>query len=143
MPEIDTSTAQGAEFAGRTKTVTAYRTLQFSGEWPRGDSWPAVNVHTDDEFAVKCGLPARAASGAMLQGYLTELLTDLFGEGWLSGGTPDMKFIAIVRIDALVTSFATVVSKEEDGERTIFNLDVRCETGDGTLVGVGTATGRV
>jgi acyl dehydratase len=143
LPEINTGTKQGAEFTGRTKNVTSYRTWQFSGGWPPRDGWPASNVHTDDRFAIQSGLPARAASGAMLQGYIAELLIDLFGEVWMSDGSFDMKFIAIVPIDARVTTIATVVSKEREGERMRFNMDVRCEIGDGTPVAVGTATGTI
>jgi len=83
MAILRKDTPIGFEFRGTMKTVTSFRTWLFSGGWPPFDGWPARNVHTDAEFAKRCGLPGRAASGAMFQGYLTELMISLFGEEWL------------------------------------------------------------
>ena len=83
----------GFRATGPTKTATPYLTRLFSGGWPRTADWPAKNVHTDEEFAKATGLSGRNASGAMMQGYLAELMVDMFGEGWLSGGTFSLKFV--------------------------------------------------
>ena len=66
----------GFRVTGRVKTATPYLTRLFSGGWPRTEDWPAKNVHTDEEFARATGLSGRNASGAMMQGYLAELMVD-------------------------------------------------------------------
>ena len=87
MERFTQDAAVGYEVAGPPKKMTSYRTWLFSGGWPRFDGWPAKNVHTDLASAQQSGLPTRAASGAMMQGYLCELMIDLFGEraGWGGG----------------------------------------------------------
>jgi hypothetical protein len=130
---------EGYEARGATKTATSYRTWLFSGGWPRMDGWPAKNVHTDLEFARDSGLAARNASGAMMAGYLTELMVDTFGEGWLRNGAFSLKFIRAVGIGDRVTAMARVASKRVVGSGTGFEAEVWCENQDGDKVVVGTA----
>ena len=140
MPEdIEVNTEEGYQARSATKTATSYRTWLFSGGWPRMDGWPAKNVHTDLEFARDSGLAARNASGAMMAGYLTELMLDTFGEGWLSNGTFSLKFIRAVGIGDRVTAMACVVSKRVDSSGTGIEAEVWCENQDGDKVVVGTA----
>ena len=134
-------TPVGHTVTGRVKRVTSYRTWLFSGGWPRFEGWPAKNVHTDLAAARQSGLPTRAASGAMCLGYLTELLVDLFGAGWLSGGELTSKFIGIVDAGDDVTCAARVTAREETDTGVRFTLDVRCENQDGAPVVIGTASG--
>ena len=106
--------------------MTSYRTWLFSGGWPRFDGWPAKNVHTDLAFAQQSGLPTRAASGAMMQGYLYELMVDLFGEGWLERGQLSLKFIRIVDVGD------TIGPRERgcpDGARRRARRDSTCRCG--------------
>ncbi|MBM3933866.1 MAG: hypothetical protein FJ319_06120 [SAR202 cluster bacterium] len=134
-----TDLAVGQTINGKTKFVTSYRTWQFSGGWPHREGWPAKNVHTDLEFAKTAGFPTRGASGAMLEGYLAELMVDTFGEEWLSNGAFTLKFIAIVDAYDKVTTKATVLSKA-DGK---CELEVWCDNQRGEKVAVGAATARV
>ena len=143
MLPLTHDTPVGHTATGRVKKVTSYRTWLFSGGWPRFDGWPAKNVHTDLAAAQQSGLPTRAASGAMCLGYLTELLVDLFGEQWLSGGELTSKFIGIVDAGDDVTCTARVTAREETDTGVRFTLDVRCENQDGAPVVVGTASGRI
>ena len=141
MPIITREVEKGFEASGRLKTVTSLRTWLFSGGWPMADDWPAKNVHTDLEFARSCGLPSRGASGAMLMGYLTELLVDLFGEQWLTKGTLSLKFVRIVEIGDEIVARASVVSRREDGPRVGFDMELWCENQRGEKVAVGSGTG--
>ena len=134
---------EGHEARGGTKTATSYRTWLFSGGWPRMDGWPAKNVHTDLEFAKECGLAARNASGAMMAGYLTELMIDTFGDGWLSSGAFSLKFVRAVGIGDSVTARARILSKHADATGTTFETEVWCENQDGDKVVVGTARVRI
>ena len=143
MQPITRDTAVGYEVAGSSKKMTSYRTWLFSGGWPRFDDWPAKNVHTDLAFAQQSGLPTRAASGAMMQGYLCELMVDLFGAGWLEQGQLSLKFIRIVDVGDTITARARVSVRRPEAGGTRFDLQVWCENQRGEHVVVGTGTGWV
>ena len=136
-------TQEGSEFRGNLKTVTEDRVYAFSGGFPRGTDWPKKNIHTDLEFAKSCGLPTRAASGAMFEGYLTELMINLFGEDWLTYGKMSLKFIAIVDVNDTISPRAIVQTKQVEGSEVRFIMDVWCQNQHGNKVAVGTATGMV
>lgn len=141
MSAITHTTDAGHEAVGPAKTMTSYKTWLFSGGWPRFDGWPAKNIHTDLEAARSCGLPTRAASGAMMQGYICELMVGLFGEEWLSRGRLGLKFIRIVDIGDRITARARVMSKHIEAAGTRFDMEVWCENQRGEKVVVGTGTG--
>ena len=146
MATINKDTKERHEVVGKTKTTTSYRMWLFSGGWPRFEGWPAKNIHTDLGFATSCGFPTRGASGAMMVGYLTELMVDLFGEDWLrqqSSPNLSLKFIRVVDVDDKITARASVTSKREEGSGVLFDMDVWCENQNGDKVVVGTGTGWV
>ena len=143
MQPFTPDTAVGSEVAGPPKTMTSYRTWLFSGGWPRFDGWPAKNVHTDLAFAQQSGLPTRAASGAMMQGYLYELMMSLFGADWLEQGRLSLKFIRIVDVGDTITARARVSARLPEGSATRFDLQVWCENQRGEHVVVGSGTGWV
>ena len=141
MPIITRNTPEGQEFSGNLKTLTEDRVCAFSGGFPKGARWPNKNIHTDPQSARACGLPAPAASGSMSEAYLTELMVDLFGVGWLTGGRMQLVFIRMVEIGDGITARATVHSRQDEGSSLRFVLDVWCENQHGVKVVVGTATG--
>ena len=140
MTIITKETQEGYEFSGNLKTVTKERVYAFSGGFPKGLGWPKKNIHTDLEFAKNCGLPTRAASGAMFEGYLTELMIDLFGENFLTEGKMSLTFIAIVDPGDRLLPRAIVRSKQAEGPKIRFVMDVWCENQHGDKVVIGTAT---
>jgi acyl dehydratase len=143
MAIITKDIQEGHEFSGKLKTVTEERVYAFSGGFPKGPGWPRKTIHTDLEFAKSCGLPTRAASGAMFEGYLTELMIDLFGENWLRRGKMSLTFIAIVDPGDTLVPKSVVRSKQAEGSRVRFVMEVWCENQHGNKVVVGTATGLV
>ena len=143
MARITKETQIDSEFQGSLKTVTEERVYAFSGGFPKGKDWPKKTIHTDLEFARSCGLPSQAASGAMFEGYLTELMIDLFGYDWLTYGKMSLKFIAIVDVNDTILPKAIVQSKQAQNSDVIFTMDVWCENQHGNKVVVGTATGTV
>jgi len=76
-------------------------------------------------------------------GYLIELLIDLFGENWLSHGKMDLKFIAVVDVGDRLVPKAVIISKESEGPRTKFSLEIWCEDQRGNKVTIGTAMGLI
>jgi acyl dehydratase len=141
MESITRDAREGMEFAGKVRTVTLERINFFSGGFPRGRHWPARNIHTDLEAAKKCGLQTRAASGAMFEGYLVDLMIDLFGVEWLNYGKMNLAFINIVDKDDTLIPKGVVRSKEVVSSRIEFVLDLWCENQHGTKVVVGTGKG--
>ena len=142
MALITQRTNIGESFTGKPKRVSWERLWTFSGGPFKLEGWPARNIHTDLEYANASGLPNKvAASATQFQGYVVQLMIDLFGVEWLSNGTLDVKFIAIVHAgDTLVTK-TVVQSKEEQDGATKFTMDVYCENQRGEKVLVGLATG--
>ncbi|MBA7611312.1 hypothetical protein ES703_18532 [subsurface metagenome] len=143
MTIIHKDVQEGYEVSGNPKTITEERVYAFSGGVRQDPNYPKKNIHTDSECAKSCGLPSRVASGAMFEGYLAELMIDLFGEGWLSGGKMSLTFIAIVDIGDTLLPRAIVRSKQAEGSAVRFALSVWCENLQGDKVVVGTATGTV
>ena len=143
MTIITKETQEGYEVSSNLKTITEERGFAFSGGFRQDPSYPKKNIHTDLEFAKSCGLPSRVASGAMFEGYLTELMIYLFGENWLTGGKMSLTFIAIVDPGDRLLPKAIVRSRHVEGSVVRFVMDVWCENQHGNKVVVGTATGLV
>jgi acyl dehydratase len=68
------------------------------------------------------------------------MLIDLFGVGWLSNGTLDLRFVRQVPDGAVVAPVAEVQELDEQGK---VSLAIRCEDQHGNTVMTGTATGRL
>jgi acyl dehydratase len=143
MVIITKDTQVGNTFSGKLKTVTEERVYAFSGGFPRGTTWPHKNIHTDLHFAQNCGLPTRAASGAMCEGYLTELMIDLFSIDWLTYGKMSLKFIKIVDVNDIILPVAVVQSRQLEDSGVKFIMEIWCQNQYGQKVVVGTATGQV
>jgi len=138
---ITKDTREGQEFVGRAKRVSWERLWTFSGGPLTNKGWPKKNVHTDFDFAKECGLPSVAASGTQNQGYVVELMVDLFGAEWLSNGTMDVRFVGLTNVEDVVVPKAVVKLKEVLEGKTKYFMDVWVENQRGEKVLVGTATG--
>jgi acyl dehydratase len=103
----------------------------------------AVNIHTDDEFARSRGLPGRLADGMISTNWLSALLVDAFGDGFLRGGALQTKFIRPIYENERVFAIVTVTSVDRDGDGAIVRTEVRCETDGGELCTIGTASARL
>ena len=143
MPIITRETRLGEVFEGNPKRIAVERLWAFSGGPFTQKGWPVKNLHTDLETARAVGLPCIAASGTQCQGYVVEILLDLFGEEWLSGGSMTAKFISIVGVDSVIRAKGLVRARSEESERVRVELDVWCENQEGAKVLVGTASGLV
>ncbi|MFC2015075.1 MaoC family dehydratase [Chloroflexota bacterium] len=144
MAIVTKDTRTGEWFTGRPKKVSWERIWAFSGGPFAQEGWPKKNIHTDIDFATACGLPAKVATSAtQFQGYLVQLMIDLFGIEWLSHGTMDVKFIRIVDSGDTIITKATIKSIEAKDAITRFIMDVACENQKGEKVLVGAASGCV
>ena len=135
-------TAVGAEFAGKAKRMTWERTWMYAGGPFTLQGWPAANIHTDPQFARNVGLSEVIITGAQTQGFVVELLIDLFGERWLSHGKLyDVKFIKPIQVNEVIQAHARVVSKDNESAGVRYTLQVWCEKQSGEEVLVGRASG--
>lgn len=141
---ITRATMVGQEFAGKPKKLTWERLWAFSGGAFDTPGWPKKNIHTDLEFARSTGLDRAYASATQYLGYVTELMVDLFGEGWFRGGKlNNAKFIKPVTEGDTITVKAKVQSKDEEDLSAKYTLDVWCENQDAEKVLLGIAAGEV
>jgi len=78
----------------RPRTVTEKRINLFS----KGN-----NIHTNLEFAKKCGLKTVAASGAMFEGYLIDELINIHGMKFIYAGSLILNFLKVVDKNTILT----------------------------------------
>ncbi len=142
MSTITKEAAVGQEFSGKPKRISWQRLWAFSGGPFAAEGWPKKNLHTDTQVAITCGLPSVAASATQFQGYMAELMVNLFGEEWFRRGEMTLKFIKPVPDDDVLTSKVRVQSKEE-GSPTKITFEAWCENKNGEPVAVGTASGLI
>src|SRR6266542_596174 len=118
------------EVSGPAKVVTLEMCRRFS---------PRKSYHNDLEEARKLGFPDIVVQGMMPLCFLSEMMTDRFGEGWFIGGRMNVNLVNVVwRGDAL-TCRGIVREVLREGARQRANLQVWCEKADGTKVVVGSA----
>ncbi len=120
-------TPVGAAFSGKPRRVTWERTWAYGGGPFAQQGWPAQNIHTDAQYARSVGLAEPNVAGTQTQGYIVQLLIELFGEQWLSHGKLyDLKFIRPIPIGATIQVHAQVLSRESDEAAIKYTLAVRC-----------------
>jgi acyl dehydratase len=99
----------------------------------------AGNIHSDPEMAKTQGLGGVIAQGGQLTGYLSEMMTVAFGDGFLRGGEISVKFIHPVRPGDAITTGGTVLGDAETPQGTRVDCEIWIENQHGQKVVVGTA----
>jgi len=106
-------------------------------------AWGNRNIHTDWDVAAKAGLPAPLAPGMMLYDYVSEMLTNFFGQEWLKGGKLSVSFIHYVVPGEVITTKGTIREKMPEDNALRMNVEIWCENQRGERVAVGTASSLV
>jgi acyl dehydratase len=132
--DVDTSAAI-EEITALQKQVTLEMCWKFSG--------PNRNYHNDKEAAIKWGFPDIVVQGMMSVCFLSEMMTDRFGAGWLAGGKLDVNLVNIVWQSDALTCRGFVRELTPEGPRQRAHLDVWVEKADGTKATIGTASALV
>ncbi len=101
------------------------------------------NIHNDDEFAQAQGLEKAIADGMISTAWLSDMLVDAFGEGYIRGGKLMTKYIRSVYNGDVLTMKMKVTEKTLEENAVRFSLDVWCENQDGQVVTVGAASALV
>jgi acyl dehydratase len=124
--------ATGPDLAPLKKTVDARRCWMFSG--------PGRNYHTDEEQARKLGFPRIVVQGMMSTCFVSQVMLDHFGKGWLEGGKLSLKLVNVLWADETVVARAKVRERAREGTLDRVHCDVWVEKDDGTRVALGEAS---
>ncbi|MDO8616275.1 MAG: MaoC family dehydratase N-terminal domain-containing protein [Dehalococcoidia bacterium] len=120
------------EFAGAEKHISLEMCQKFSG--------PHKNYHNDVEEARKLGFPDIVVQGMMSLCFLSELMTDRFGEGWYAGGRMNVNLVNVLWQGESVRCLGHVMDVVPSGAGRRAHVRVWCQKADGTKVVVGTAS---
>ncbi len=120
------------EIPALKKQITLDMCWKFSG--------PNKNYHNDKEMAIKWGFPDIVVQGMMSTCFLSEMMTNRFGAGWLAGGKMNVNLVNIVWQSDRLTCRGFVREIAPEGDRQRAHLDVWVEKEDGTKVTIGTAS---
>jgi hypothetical protein len=125
-------TATGVDLTPSRKVVDQRRCWMFSG--------PGRNYHTDKEQAEKLGFPNIVVQGMMSTCFISQVMQDAFGMGWLEGGKASLKLTNVLWVDEAVTAHGKIREEVPEGSRTRVHCDVWAEKDDGTRVSLGSAS---
>jgi len=125
-------TATGPDLPPLKKTVDARRCWMFSG--------PGRNYHTDRDEARKLGFPNIVVQGMMTTCFVSQVMQDHFGRGWLAGGRMSVKLTNVLWVDETVVARARIREQVPEGTRTRVHCDVWVDKDDGTRVLLGAAS---
>lgn len=120
------------EIPSVSKMVTRETSRRFSG--------PAKNYHTDVEEARKMGFPDMVIQGMLSVCFLSEMMTNRFGEGWFRGGRMSVNLVNVLWPDETVTCRGVVKELTPEGSHQRADLEIWCEKEDGTATVVGRAS---
>ncbi len=139
----------GHQFPTRTKVMTQERITHFAHMLPssRNESGEResghINIHTDLDYAKSKGLPATTADGLISTAWISAMMMDLFGEGYLRGGKLATTYLKPVYSDDKLTLKMVIKEKLKEDSTVRFNMDVSIENQRGEVVVGGTASALV
>ena len=131
----------GDAFPERTHEVDWEDILKFNRYVTGGVD--TKNIHTDDEVARKAGLPRAVATGRHPVSFITELMVDHLGFGFITSGAVEVSFIKPIFPGDVLTLQAVLKEKTLDQGATHYLFDVSLTNQDGAAVTVGTAGARL
>ena len=124
----------GAELPPLTKTIQQRQIDCYSGVRPN-------SLHTDPEWARRKGFRAPLAQAMMSTAYVSQLMMQFVGRGFVKGGKMSVSFIKPVVVGDTLTVRGRVKSRETEGDAVRVTVEVWCENQDGVKTMVGTASG--
>jgi hypothetical protein len=125
-------TATGADLGSTDKTVDERRCWMFSG--------PGRNYHTDREKAKELGFPNIVVQGMMSTCFVSQVMQQAFGEGWIRGGQMQLKLTNVLWVDESVQAHGKILEEVTEGTQRRVHCDVWVEKSDGTRIALGSAS---
>jgi acyl dehydratase len=117
-----------------SKPITQRQIDSYSGVRPR-------SIHTDPEWARAKGFPAPLAQGMMSTGYVSQMMVNLLGEGFVKGGKMAVKFIKPVIVGDTLSVHGVVKNKISEGADIRIVVEFWCENQQGVKTLIGEASG--
>jgi hypothetical protein len=140
--------AVGSEIEGPVRVMTIERIEWYdsamlsaaAGELRKVGS----NIHTDEEYAESQGLPAIIADGMISTNWLSTMMVEHFGMGYVESGELRTKFIKPIYLGQTVFVRGRVASVEtQKSGDVVYALEVWCEDDEGVKLTVGDAKVKV
>lgn len=116
------------------KTIVQRQIDCYSGVRPN-------SIHTDPEWARKKGFKGALVQAMMSTAYVSQLMVERFGEGFVKGGEISVSFLKPVYAGDTLTVEGKVKSIEPEGGKSRVVVDVWCRNEDGVMTMAGTASG--
>lgn len=69
-------------------------------------------IHVDESFAAQTPLGGTIAHGMLILAYISQMMTEAFGQSWLSGGKLSVRFKAAARPQDTITTSGKIDSIE-------------------------------
>ena len=120
------------DIAGQPKEISLEMCREFSG--------PAKNYHNDVDEARRLGFPDIVVQGMMSLCFISEMMTERYGEGWYVGGRMNVNLVNVLWQGETVAARGILRETTAEGSRERGHLQVWCEKADGTKIVVGTAS---
>lgn len=133
-PQTAKPVAVGEELPQLKKTVLQRQIDCFSGVRPH-------SIHTDPEWARKKGFKVPLAQAMMSTAYVSQMMVQFLGEGFVKGGEISVAFIKPVFAGDTLTVRGRIKHRETEGVNTRVAVEVWCENEQGVKTMVGTASG--
>lgn len=124
----------GEELPVLTKTIVQRQIDCYSGVRPH-------SIHSDPEYARSKGFKGALVQAMMSTAYVSQLMVQRFGEGFVNGGKITVAFTKPVYAGDTLTVHGRVKSREPEGDLTRVTVDVWCRNEDGVMTMAGTASG--
>lgn len=131
MTTLSADTPIGSEVAQLTKVAA----LSEQSSTPRPGG---TGIHTDG-YARQFGFESALVPGVTLMGYITEMLTDLFGESWMERGKINVRFRRPVYDGETVVAKAILKDRRAEDGAAVLDLSLE-SAADGRVAVVGEAT---
>jgi acyl dehydratase len=128
------SIALGVELPPLNKPISQRQIDAYSGVRPH-------SIHTDADWARKKGFAAPLAQGMMSTAYVSQMMVQFLGEGFVKGGRMSVAFVKPVLAGDTLTVRGQVKHKETEGALTRVTVEFSCENQHGIKTMVGTASG--
>jgi len=100
-------------------------------------------LHVDENFARKTAFGGIVAHGMLTLAYVSEMMTKLFGEDWLSSGHLDVRFKNSACPGDELTLSGKIFGIVRRKTGTTINCDILCENQNAQSVAVGTCRVRL
>ena len=133
-PQTGKSMQVGEELPALAKAISQRQIDCYSGVRPH-------SIHTDPEWARRKGFKAPLAQALMSTAYVSQMMVQFLGVGFVKGGEISVAFIKPVFAGDTLTVHGRIKSRETEGVNTRVTVEVWCENEQGVKTMVGTASG--